>query len=170
MTDQHYQDLLASQRPRTSYDGATIDLIAGTVGNITSAAANNWPISGAVVTVEPGKSLDYAIPALDRAFLYVLSGAIDIAGRHVTAGQVAWSEPMRGADTSSICLSAADADADEPTVVMVYSGAPIAEPVEFGGPFVMNSKVAARAYGAASAASMARRSRADVRQVHITPS
>jgi redox-sensitive bicupin YhaK (pirin superfamily) len=57
----------------------------------------------------------------------------------VTAGRIAWSEPVPGADVSSLRLQA-DGERDEPSVVMVYSGEPIRQHVEFGGPFVMNSK------------------------------
>jgi quercetin 2,3-dioxygenase len=37
-------------------------------------------------------------------------------------------------------ITLATGDGDTPSVVMVYSGQPIAEPVVMGGPFVMNTK------------------------------
>jgi quercetin 2,3-dioxygenase len=137
-TTPHYQDLLAAQRPVIERDGVRVDLIAGQAGGVTGPAVNEWPISAAIITLEPSRRLDHVLPGRDRAFLYVLSGQVTIAGRTVTAGQIAWSDPVPGTQASSIALETGDGDA--PSVVMVYSGEPIKEPVAFGGPFVMNTQ------------------------------
>ncbi|HTX82455.1 MAG TPA: pirin family protein [Streptosporangiaceae bacterium] len=134
----HYQDLLAARRPVIDRDGIRIDLIAGQADGITGPAVNEWPISGAIITLEPGRRFDHLLPGRDRAFLYVPAGQVTIAGRIVTAGQIAWSDPVSGAQSSSITLETGDGDA--PSAVMVYSGEPIREPVAFGGPFVMNTQ------------------------------
>ncbi|MFD7442491.1 pirin-like C-terminal cupin domain-containing protein [Streptomyces sp. NPDC059909] len=60
-----------------------------------------------------------------------------VAGRPVRAGEIAWSDPLPQASLSTIALETADGD--EHSVVMVYSGEPIGQPVTMGGPFVMNS-------------------------------
>jgi len=133
-----YQDLLAARRPVIEHEGARIDLIAGKSGGVAGPAVNEWPISGAIITLEPGRRLDHVLPGRDRAFLYVLSGQVRIAGRVVKEGQVAWSDPIRGARDSSIALETGDGETQ--SVVMVYSGEPIREPISFGGPFVMNTK------------------------------
>lgn len=136
LTGTRYQDLLASRRPVISRDGVQIDVIAGQVDDVTGLAVNEWPISGAIITLDPGTRLDHPLPARDRAFLYVLSGAFTIAGSVVGAGQVAWSDPVGGAGTSSIALETGETGG----VVMVYSGEPIREPIAMGGPFVMNTE------------------------------
>jgi redox-sensitive bicupin YhaK (pirin superfamily) len=138
LTGTRYQDLLAARRPVIERDGTRIDLIAGQAGDLTGPAVNEWPISGAIITLEPGRRLGHLLPGRDRAFLYVISGQVTIAGQTVTEGQVAWSDPVPGAPVTSIALAASDADA--PSVVMVYSGEPIGEPVVFGGSFVMNTR------------------------------
>jgi redox-sensitive bicupin YhaK (pirin superfamily) len=131
MVQTRYQDLVAAKRPRVESNGTRIDTISGADG----PALNHWPISGALVTLEPGTSVSYAIPERHRAFAYVVSGTATIAGRLVRAGQVAWSDPID--ETAPLDLTAPDGD--EVTVVMLYSGEPIGEPVVLGGPFVMNS-------------------------------
>lgn len=138
LTSTRYQDLLAARRPVIERDGTQIDLIAGQVGGLIGPAVNEWPISGAIITLEPGRRLDHVLPARDRAFCYVLSGQVTIAGRTVTAGQIAWSDPVPSARTSSIAVETADGES--PGVVMIYSGEPIREPVALGGPFVMNTQ------------------------------
>ncbi|MEV6654506.1 pirin family protein [Streptomyces sp. NPDC051219] len=137
MVDTRYQDLLADRRPVIETDGARVDLISGEADGVQGPALNNWPISGAVITLEPGRRLDHLLPGRDRAFLYVLSGRVTVAGRPVRAGEIAWSDPLPQASLSTITLETADGD--EHSVVMVYSGEPIGQPVAMGGPFVMNS-------------------------------
>jgi hypothetical protein len=138
MTDTRYQDLLAARRPVIERDGTRVDLISGRVGGLTGPALNHWPITGAVITLEPGRILDHALPAHDRAFLAVLSGRVTIAGRALHKGQTAWSDPVGGAQPSAITLQADDGEA--PSVVLAFSGKPIGQPVAMGGPFVMNTK------------------------------
>ena len=53
---------------------------------VAGPAVNHWPVSGALLTLEPAAALDYALPAADRAFSYVLSGRAVVAGRALAAG------------------------------------------------------------------------------------
>jgi quercetin 2,3-dioxygenase len=138
MVDTRYQDLRAADRPVIEQDGVRIDIVSGDVADSAGPALTHWPISGALITLEPNRSFEHLLPARDRAFLYVLSGEATVAGRRVRAGQIAWSDPVSGAVASSIDL--ATGDGDRPSVVMVYSGKPIGEPVAMGGPFVMNTR------------------------------
>ena len=55
MTDTRYQDLLAGRRPVIERDGTRIDLISGHAGGLTGPALNHWPVTGAVITLEPGR-------------------------------------------------------------------------------------------------------------------
>ena len=142
-----YQDVRAAGRPAALGAGSRIDVISGSAGGLTGPALNHWPISGAIVTLEPGARLDYAIPARHRAFGYVLSGRAVIAGQPVRAGQIAWSDPVAPAVPADHAQAAAGDSAwplsapgqDEVTSIMLYSGQPISEPVVLGGPFVMNT-------------------------------
>jgi redox-sensitive bicupin YhaK (pirin superfamily) len=136
MVESRYQDLLAGRRPVVAIDGGSIDLISGEVRGVRGAARNNWPISGAVITLEPGKRYEHLLPGRDRAFAYVLSGAVTIAGRPLKAGDVAWSDPLARTELSKMAIEATAPE--ENSVVMIYSGEPIGQPVVMGGPFVMN--------------------------------
>jgi redox-sensitive bicupin YhaK (pirin superfamily) len=140
MADTRYQDLLAAARPTITATGSTIDVISGTIEGVTGPALNHWPITGAIVTLEPGARVSYRLRAHDRAFAYVLTGEASIAGTTTRAGSTAWSDPLRTGTGDSILTLAAQ-DREHPTKVMIYSGRPIREPVAMGGPFVMNTKV-----------------------------
>lgn len=137
MAETGYQDLRAGLRPRLDRPGASIDVISGTVGELTGSASNVHPIQGALISLEPGADLDYAVPATHRAFFYVLDGRVTVAGRGVDEGQVAWSDPVRGGDSSVRIASTAT---EAVSRVLTYSGQPLREPVVLGGPFVMNSR------------------------------
>lgn len=139
LVDTRYQDVVAAKRPTVTLPGVTVDVVSGTVLGATGPAVNHWPVQGAHVTVDPGSSLDYPLPADHRAFAYVLSGDVSVGGRSVRAGQVAWSDPIGDADTGTL-LQLAAPDRDGQAKVMIYSGRPIREPVAFGGPFVMNEQ------------------------------
>ncbi len=138
MVDTRYQDLPAAGRPVIERDGVRIDLISGDVDGVSGPALNNWPISAALITLEPNRTLEHLLPGNDRAFFYVLSGQVTVAGRIVGAGQIAWSDPVPPAAASAVTLLTGGGD--RPSVVMVYSGQPIGEPVAMGGPFVMNTQ------------------------------
>jgi redox-sensitive bicupin YhaK (pirin superfamily) len=96
-------------------------------------------VQGAIVTIDPGSAVAYALPANQRAFVYVLSGQVNISGRTVLAGQTAWSDPS-GPDATESLLHLTAPDRDKQAQLMIYSGQPIREPVAMGGPFVMNKR------------------------------
>ena len=138
MAGTRYQDLRAADRPVVERDGVRIDLISGDIGGTAGPALNYWPVTGTLITLEPGRSLGHLLPGRDRAFFYVLSGAVTVAGQPVRAGQIAWSDPVPDATVSAITLAAGDGDRE--SAVMAYSAQPIGQPVVMGGPFVMNTR------------------------------
>ena len=138
MAGTRYQDLRAADRPVIERDGARIDLVSGDLDGTSGPALTHWPISGTLITLEPGRSLEHLLPGRDRAFFYVLSGEVTLADRSVRTGQIAWSDPVPQAAASAITLTAGDGD--QASSVMIYSGQPIGQPVVMGGPFVMNTR------------------------------
>lgn len=138
MVETRYQDLTAAARPRVTLPGAAVDVISGSVAGASGPALNHWPVQAVVLTLEPGSGYDYPLPADHRAFAHLLSGTASVAGRALSEGQTAWSDPAGGTGTSVWRFAAPDGD--RPATVMVYSGRPIGEPVALGGPFVMNSR------------------------------
>jgi quercetin 2,3-dioxygenase len=137
MTPSRYQDLLAVRRPVLDLPGVQVDVISGAAQGVTGPAANHWPISAAVITMEPNREYRHGLLGRDRAFAYVLDGQVTIAGRNVTAGQIAWSDPLGQVADTTIRLQTGDGEA--PSKILLYSGEPIGEPVTVGGSFVMNT-------------------------------
>jgi quercetin 2,3-dioxygenase len=144
LTDTRYQDLLKAARPRVTRPGAILDVISGTVDGVSGPALRHVDVQGVLLTLEPSTSLDYSLPAGHRAFVYVLSGSVAVAGRRLTAGQTAWSDPVASdpiaSATGDSMLRFTSPDGDGVTRLMAYSGTPLREPVAVGGPFVMNHR------------------------------
>lgn len=138
MTDSRYQDLTRATMPQVRAPGVAIDVHAGTVGGVSGRAETHQSIQGLLATVDPLSSYELAVPAGHRLFAHVIAGTVLVGGRELRTGQVGWSDPVAGAETTDLHLSVPDGDA--PARVMVYSGTPLREPVAFGGPFVMNSR------------------------------
>ena len=131
-----YQDLVTAAIPRLTRPGVAVDVHSGTVEDTTGPADNQHPVQGVLVTLDPGTTYDLAVPADHRLFAYVLDGAGQVGGTTLHAGQVGWSDPVP-AERSSLPI---DTHVERPLRVLVYSGAPLHEPVALGGPFVMNSR------------------------------
>ncbi len=139
MVETRYQDLRAAVRPVIQRPGIRIEIISGAVEGVAGPALNQWPISGALITLEPHQTYEHVLPARDRAFFHGLSGEVTLAGHVVHAGQTAWSEPMAQAPTASV-VEMVTGNGDRPSVILTYSGPPIGQPVVMGGPFIMNTR------------------------------
>ena len=137
LVDTAYQDVRAADRPTVETPGAHVDVISGSVAGIEGPAANQHPIHGSIVTLDPTASLDLDVPAQHRAFVYALDGSARVGGTNVGEGQIAWVEPSRDGSTA---LRLESLERDSQTRLMIYSGTPLREPVVLGGPFVMNSR------------------------------
>jgi redox-sensitive bicupin YhaK (pirin superfamily) len=88
-----HQELPAADRPRLSSPGAEVDVLAGTVDGVTGPARPARPVQAVLVTLDPGASLELAMPAEHRAFALVLDGGATVAGRFAGLRQTAWSDP-----------------------------------------------------------------------------
>lgn len=122
-----YQDLRVRQQTTVERPGVRLQVISGTTDGVTGPAENHWPIVGMVLTLDPDTHFPVRLPAVDRAFAYVLEGAATIGGRDLGEGQVGWSDPVRSLTDSVLDVQVGDSDGR--TQVMVFSGEPIGEPI-----------------------------------------
>ena len=140
LVDARYQDFTPDRMAVVESPGTRVQVVSGAVGDAGGPAENHWPITGLRITVEPGRAVDVPLPGDQRAFLYVLGGRL-LAGAErseITAGDVAWSDPVGDGDSSST-LSLVAPEGDDVAEVLLYAGRPIREQVVAHGPFVMNT-------------------------------
>lgn len=132
MIPARYKDQRFADTPVRRVPGGEIRVYAGKAGDVSHAHGSDWPMWLLEIQLQPQGRHSQEIPAEQRGFVYVLDGRATIGGKDVRRGEVAWFEPG-GGDELAIA-------AQEKFRGLLFSGAPIDEPVVAYGPFVMNTK------------------------------
>ncbi|MGH3426314.1 MAG: pirin family protein, partial [Mycobacteriales bacterium] len=136
-----YQDIRAGATKllATSDGGALVRIIAGEVAGHIGPGSTYTPITMLHATISPGARLRLPWRSDFNALAYAMSG-IGSAGlerRPLLTGQLA----VFGSGNSLTIAGADHQDSRHPGLdVVILGGAPISEPVAWGGPFVMNSR------------------------------
>ncbi|MGH3752442.1 MAG: pirin family protein [Pseudonocardiaceae bacterium] len=136
-----YQDLRAAESAllTTADGGALVRVIAGDVAGHRGPGSTYTPMAMLHTTVSPGATLRLPWRTDFNALVYVLSGAGTVGpeARPVRSGQLAVFGP---GDTITVSGAVRQESRHPALDVVVLGGAPIREPVAWGGPFVMNTR------------------------------
>jgi redox-sensitive bicupin YhaK (pirin superfamily) len=130
MTTPRYIGLQAERFPVIRETGAAVQLIAGDYCSQTGPIPSLTGVFMTTVHIATGGSVRFDALKGRDVFLYVVSGAINIAG--VTAPKF-HLVTLREGDTVEI-------GADEDSIILFGHAEPLDEPVVAHGPFVMNSE------------------------------
>lgn len=114
----------------TAAPGATVDLIAGSLDDVTGPIESLTDTFMSVVRLEPGTEVTLPAPAGRTVFLYVVRGEAKAAGSLIPQ----WHLAQLG-DGDEVHL----ASRDGATLLFGHSE-PLGEPVVAHGPFVMNTR------------------------------
>jgi redox-sensitive bicupin YhaK (pirin superfamily) len=153
MTDPRYQDVKAADIPVvTDDDGTQARVVCGTFwgrkGPVDEVAIDPIYLD---VSVPPGKRKSLPVATTRNAFAYVFAGAGDFCNAsgplEVPTEGVGWSDttPPAHADNRSLVLFDRGDEVtvqarDEGIRFLLVSGKPLAEPVAWYGPIVMNTQ------------------------------
>ena len=133
-----YQDIPAARIPEAaSTDGKVkVRVIAGEALGRSAVIETHTPIIYLHFTLQPGGEVVQPVPDSHNALVYVIHGELRAGdeGRRVREGQMA---RFGGGDAVHLAV---DASAGEPADLLLLAGAPLNEPVERYGPFVMNTR------------------------------
>jgi redox-sensitive bicupin YhaK (pirin superfamily) len=128
-----YRDIIASQIPVLREASADILVVAGTYKGTPGAAKSDYThLTFLDVTVQPGQAWNLPTDPEETLFIYTFSGECHFEGTKHPIG------PKRavlcgGGDSFSVTASEAGAR------FVLAAGKPLHEPVEWGGPIVMNT-------------------------------
>jgi redox-sensitive bicupin YhaK (pirin superfamily) len=136
-----YQDLRAAESTllTTPDGGALVRMIAGEVAGHHGPGSTYTPIAMLHATISPAATLRLPWQPDFNALVYVLSGAgtVGTEGRPVRTGQLAVFGP---GDIVTVAGAVRQESRHPALDVVVLGGAPIREPIAWGGPFVMNTR------------------------------
>ena len=133
-----YQDIPAARIPQAaSADGKVrVRVIAGDSLGHSAVIETHTSIIYLHFTLQPGGEIVQPVPAGHNALAYVIQGELGAGeeGRRVREGQMA---RFGGGDAVRLAV---DENAAVPADALLLAGAPLNEPVERYGPFVMNTR------------------------------
>lgn len=140
-TEPRYQDLRAAQAAllTTPDGGALVRVIAGDVAGQHGPGSTHTPMTMLHATLSPGARLRLPWPAEHNALAYVLSGTgtAGTQGWPVHTGQLAVFGP---GEVITVSGAVAQESRHPELEIILLGGAPIREPIAWGGPFVMNTR------------------------------
>jgi redox-sensitive bicupin YhaK (pirin superfamily) len=130
-----YQEIPSSRIPSAeSPDGlARARVVAGEALGKRAVIETRTPIQYVHWTLEPKANVTQTIPSEHEAYVYVFSGSATVDEKRVSEGELA----VLGAGTG-VRLSVPEGEGR--AELLVLSGVPLAEPVAWAGPFVMNTR------------------------------
>ena len=137
-----YQDLLPSGVGllRSPDGGALVRIIAGDVAGVRGPGSTHTPIAMVHATVAPGARLELPWRADFNALVYVMSGHGTVGPADTPIGPGQLAVLGQGDEVAVTANARQEARHTSGVEVIVLGGAPIREPIAWGGPFVMNTR------------------------------
>jgi redox-sensitive bicupin YhaK (pirin superfamily) len=115
----------------------TLHVVAGEVGGVKGPIRTLSPVNAATVDAKKGGTIDIALPATHKAFIYLLDGSLRFPDGTTASGL---HQAVFKTDGDGIRF-----DTLEDTRALLMSGEPLGEPIASYGPFVMNTEDEIRA-------------------------
>jgi len=137
MTAPKYRDLTAEKIPAVNGTGSRVSVIAGYLGDTAGAMKGDYVDATMLdIGLDAGASVGIHVPHDNTVFVYILDGTLSIG-----SGGDRQSLDRRRAvllsDGDTVTLAAGGSTGAR---CVLFSGAPLREPVAWGGPIVMNTR------------------------------
>jgi quercetin 2,3-dioxygenase len=141
MTDPKYRDLTSAKIPVIEERGARVAVIAGSFRE-TKGAMHGDHVDATMldISLEAGASIGVPIPERNTVFVYILEGSLSFDPEVASPDARQFIERRRAvllSDGNTVTLTA---HASSAARCVLFSGAPLQEPIAWGGPIVMNTQ------------------------------
>jgi redox-sensitive bicupin YhaK (pirin superfamily) len=132
-----FQDIRGKSVPIRREPGADVRVYSGASGPVRAPTRNHVPVTIVEVALEPGASVEQALPSAYNGFLFVIDGSVRVGadGTPVDRGQVGWLDRPHGDGTSVVTMTAGEMGAR----LVLYAGQPQGDPIVSHGPFIADS-------------------------------
>lgn len=139
-TETSYQTVYSEEAPVVKVDGGSVKVFSGDVAGVKGPLDSLVPITLTEISLEKDAEYTVQLPETHNAFMYVLSGDLDIGESQVNlkkhgVATLTFNEKGESGNFSDFAIKSNS----RRTRVLVYSGEPIREKIVPYGPFVMNS-------------------------------
>ena len=128
-TEPAYRHVTAQEIPLLPHETGTVRLVAGRVGDVTGPVRTSGDPFVVQASLTSGSTLLLDVSHPRELALYVMTGAIAIAGEAVEPGQLA---RLTSGDTLRVVVK-------ENSELLLVGGDPLDAPIMRHGPFVMNT-------------------------------
>jgi redox-sensitive bicupin YhaK (pirin superfamily) len=130
------QTLPAEQVPVLDKEGVNMRLYSGTLAGLHSPVKNYTPLIAAEFILKAGVDTSVQFPAHFNAFLYVISGSVQIGGKDIHQDQVAWLDIFDTEENSNLSMLAGENGAR----FVLYAAEPTHENIVSYGPFIADTQ------------------------------
>ncbi|WP_456270986.1 pirin family protein [Bacillus sp. AK031] len=135
-----YQNVYSEDAPVVQVDGGTVKVYSGDIAGVKGPMESVVPITLSEISLEKGADYTLQLPENHNAFIYVLSGDLDLGDNQVNltkhgVGTLTYEENGEEGKASDLVIKANS----RRSRILVYSGKPIKEEIVPYGPFVMNT-------------------------------
>ena len=132
MTEPKYRDITSSMVPKVEEPDAAVSVISGTFRGVEGAIQGDYVKTLMLdADMKPHGSLKVEVPQSDTLFFYVVRGSGSMDGSEITA------KSANLTSEGEVLNLTAGSDGLR---TIIFSGAPLKEPVAWGGPIVMNTR------------------------------
>lgn len=137
MVTPSYRDLTAERIPIVKAEGSRVAVISGVYRDTVGAMKADYVAATMLdVALEPGASVIVPLPPSDTAFAYIIDGSLSVDA----VPPREFLDRRRAvllSEGEAVSLAASESG---PARCVLFSGAPLKEPVAWGGPIVMNTQ------------------------------
>lgn len=139
-TETSYQNVYSEDAPVVEFEGGSVKVFSGDFGGVKGPLNSVVPITLSEISLEKGATYTHCLPENQNAFLYVLSGDLDLGKENINlkkhgVATLTFNEDGNSNNSSEFQIKSNS----RRSKVLVYSGTPIREQIVPYGPFVMNT-------------------------------